>query len=630
MYRFPVLCRFELRERSRRRRSGRPAPDRVSSPRCSCSSPVWCSRRPRSRRRRPRPSTKIGWSQWGARAARPRASSPHPRATASRRSSSPRRTSSRPSDPIPTELNVFHVQHPRDDHRATRCCSSPATTWDPERIEESERNLRKQYIIAVARIVAGEGQGRRRRAARRHQGPLEPAPQQRVHPHRLAAPVPAPAPHRDELPRAQPAAGARLHHEARHHLARPESSPSGASSARAFYFRRGGRPRLQPPLRRAGGHLRHRVSFGRPLITLEQTVGRPPERLWNVGPRRLFRGARGVAARSPSGGTVPYEYDVREGDVELSGTRSSARNGRPSSPARSAGTPTSTRPRPRWASTRRAGSTSSRTRCRAPRARPTPPRRSSSSRPTTACCTTSSRTSSRRTGRWAPGSTRRCARRCRPSSPRRSFIEAAAAARYRFLATDNLLSLAVAGSTRFRPGDTPANQRLVFELREFSPKFEGGRVAWRLLVDLMRNDLDHRVLFLGGSNGLRGTLPEAFSGRNVIVSNLEWRLRPFEILSQWLALVAFYDVGAAYDVTPRLTHTLGFGLRLLAAALQQRGDPRRPGLRRRRRAPVARAHQRQLRQRHRAAAGASWTSRSERPLGLRQCARDGTARTLFG
>jgi hypothetical protein len=143
------------------------------------------------------------------------------------------------------------------------------------------------------------------------------------------------------------------------------------------------------------------------------------------------------------------------------------------------------------------------------------------------------------------------------------FIETAAAARYRFLARDNLLSLAAAGSVRFRPGDTPANERLVLELREFTPKFEGGRVAWRVLVDLVRNDLDHRVLFLGGSNGLRGTLPQAFTGRNTMVSNLEWRLRPFEILSQWLALVAFYDVGAAYDVTPQFTHTVGFGLRLL-------------------------------------------------------------------
>jgi outer membrane protein assembly factor BamA len=90
-----------------------------------------------------------------------------------------------------------------------------------------------------------------------------------------------------------------------------------------------------------------------------------------------------------------------------------------------------------------------------------------------------------------------------------------------------------------------------------------------VLIELSANDLDHRRLLLGGSTGLRGVLPEQLAGRNLILANVEYRARPFEILSSWLGLVLFYDVGSAFDETPAFIHTTGIGLRLLLPQLNR-------------------------------------------------------------
>ncbi len=465
-----------------------------------------------------------------------------------------------PSDPIPTELNVFHVRT-RETILAHEVLLAPGDTWDPALIEESERNLRKQYIIAVARVVAVKGTAggvgllvvtKDRWSLRLNSeftliGSL--LQYLRLRPTEM-----------NFLGRNQ--------YLALDFTMRLDTISLGQSFidrrlfGRELYF---GEEAALIFSRRSGAveGSTGTASFGRPLYSLQQTWAALLSGVWNVKRKRLFRGAREWQLDLPSGGTVPYEYDVREGDVELSGTRSFGAKWKTQLTGALGWYAHQYTPTPEVGADSEGGQYL---------VAHALPRTESATYATAALLffkadyrVLHDLESYQLSEDWQVGPRLYAAvRAAMPTFLAPSqFVEAAAAARYRFLAKDNLLSLAVAGSTRFRPGDTLANQRLVFELREFSPKFEGGRVAWRLLVDLMRNDLDHRVLFLGGSNGLRGTLPEAFSGRNVIVSNLEWRLRPFEILSQWLALVAFYDVGAAYDVMPQLTHTLGFGLRLL-------------------------------------------------------------------
>jgi hypothetical protein len=150
-----------------------------------------------------------------------------------------------------------------------------------------------------------------------------------------------------------------------------------------------------------------------------------------------------------------------------------------------------------------------------------------------------------------------------------SFVELSGAAHHRWLWADDLLAVSAAGTVRLRPGEAPVNQRLAAEVVNYSPHLFGGRLVTRVLLDLRWNDLDHRQVLLGGATGLRGAPPESQAGANLLLVNVEYRTRPFEAWASWLGLVFFYDLGSAYDRTPALTHTCGVGLRLLLPQLNR-------------------------------------------------------------
>ncbi len=164
--------------------------------------------------------------------------------------------------------------------------------------------------------------------------------------------------------------------------------------------------------------------------------------------------------------------------------------------------------------------------------------------------------------RWAPGFL----------SPAR-FVEGGASLRYRLYARDDLAMLTLAGGARFMPGnmDGPSlvNRHFAAELVNYSPEIGIGRIAFRVLVDLIYQDLNHRVLLLGGGNGLRGATPEVLSGRNQVLFNLEYRTLPIEFHTLHAGLVLFWDAGNLFGGVPTLdqpqglTHTIGIGLRTL-------------------------------------------------------------------
>lgn len=144
------------------------------------------------------------------------------------------------------------------------------------------------------------------------------------------------------------------------------------------------------------------------------------------------------------------------------------------------------------------------------------------------------------------------------------FIEVGGAARYRLYQADDLFTVSAAGGARIRPGTTVANERFAAEVLNYSPSFHGGRLVTRLLLDFRWNDLNNRQVLLGGSQGLRGTQAEQFSGRNMVLANVEYRTRPIAfVLGTYLGFVLFYDVGTAFDSVPLPQHTAGFGMRLL-------------------------------------------------------------------
>lgn len=149
------------------------------------------------------------------------------------------------------------------------------------------------------------------------------------------------------------------------------------------------------------------------------------------------------------------------------------------------------------------------------------------------------------------------------------FIEFGGSLRYRFYLADDLFTVTTAAAIRIRPGMESANRRVAAELSNYSPQFWGGRLVTRLLLDFKANDLDNRQLLLGGSTGLRGTYPEQFTGRNMLLANVEYRAKPIELWSNWLGIVVFYDVGSAFSSVPSLTHTVGIGFRLLLPQLNK-------------------------------------------------------------
>ncbi|MBS1149475.1 MAG: hypothetical protein H6Q89_1173 [Myxococcaceae bacterium] len=149
------------------------------------------------------------------------------------------------------------------------------------------------------------------------------------------------------------------------------------------------------------------------------------------------------------------------------------------------------------------------------------------------------------------------------------FVELGGALRYRWLAAQNLLTVSVAGSVRVVPGSEAVNRHVALEVVNASPPFEGGRLVTRVLLDVIKFDVNKRIQLLGGGNGLRGAPAESLSGRNLLLLNVEYRARAFELRTLFVGLVLFYDAGSAFDETIQVTHTLGLGLRILIPQFNQ-------------------------------------------------------------
>lgn len=154
-------------------------------------------------------------------------------------------------------------------------------------------------------------------------------------------------------------------------------------------------------------------------------------------------------------------------------------------------------------------------------------------------------------------------------SPSR-FVEAGGSARYRWLLGGDLLTVQAAAAARFVPGATGAgtdgpwvNQHLAFELHNVSPVLGPGRVMFRALVDLLANDLNNRRFLLGGGNGLRGAAAEQLSGQRMMLFNVEYRTLPVNLWTLHAGLVLFADAGSAFVDRPDFVYTVGVGLRAL-------------------------------------------------------------------
>ncbi len=157
-----------------------------------------------------------------------------------------------------------------------------------------------------------------------------------------------------------------------------------------------------------------------------------------------------------------------------------------------------------------------------------------------------------------------------PTFTNTHFVEAGASIRYRWLsANENVLTGTVAAAARFVVGGPVVNRHLAAELVNVSPPFEGGRLVTRFVFDVKKNDLDNRVVLLGGGQGLRGAGAELLKGKNLFLANIEYRTRAFELSTIFMGFVLFYDAGSAFDGRVNVTHTVGMGLRILLPQFNQ-------------------------------------------------------------
>jgi len=145
------------------------------------------------------------------------------------------------------------------------------------------------------------------------------------------------------------------------------------------------------------------------------------------------------------------------------------------------------------------------------------------------------------------------------------YAEVGTSLRYRLLRADALSSLTVAAALRrsFREAEGWTNRRWAVEAWQASPRVLGGRFVGRALLDVNVDDLEQRVSLLGGGNGLRGALVDAYAGQRVLLTNVEYRTAPLVVRTVHAGGVLFWDAGSAFERGPHFVHSVGVGLRLL-------------------------------------------------------------------
>jgi len=145
------------------------------------------------------------------------------------------------------------------------------------------------------------------------------------------------------------------------------------------------------------------------------------------------------------------------------------------------------------------------------------------------------------------------------------FTQLGVAARYRWRLGEALTTVSAAANIRRQLGESPGwnDRRWAAEYHQVSPKVLGGRFVARGVLDVNIDDLFDRVTLLGGGNGLRGARVDAYSGKRLLLVNVEYRTAPLVFRTVHLGGVLFFDSGSAFNRRPDMVHSVGLGVRLL-------------------------------------------------------------------
>ncbi|HMR09644.1 MAG TPA: BamA/TamA family outer membrane protein, partial [Polyangiaceae bacterium] len=146
----------------------------------------------------------------------------------------------------------------------------------------------------------------------------------------------------------------------------------------------------------------------------------------------------------------------------------------------------------------------------------------------------------------------------------RSMLGTFAAAGYTAPFGDGLLR-AIVSNTLELSSQEQTDALASANIRVVTPRIGLGRIVYdSVLLNRYENYLNERFT-IGGGTRLRGYPPQAFLGKDVVASNLEFRTTPVEILRSQVGAAFFYDVGDAFDGADdlRLKQSVGLGLRAL-------------------------------------------------------------------
>ncbi|MBL9039038.1 MAG: hypothetical protein JNG84_11020 [Archangium sp.] len=473
-----------------------------------------------------------------------------------------------PSDSWPLFLNWFHART-RESVIRREVLLAPGDTWTPARVMETERNLRRLFILAVVKVVpvTSPSGGVAALVVTKDRWSL-----------RLSNSFTLVGPLLQQLRLSLTeinfngwGQNASLDFQLRlDTLSFGQTFIERRLFGSRLYFGETASIILNRQTGKPEGTV-GTITFGRPVITLDQTWGFLATADWNLRRRRVFRGADIWQLEDPSsttGETVPLVYDVREISAEASVTRSFGRALKLDLTGALGGYTRQYAPPPGTLSDEQSAWL---TATYLPRSENVT-YASAYARAFPADFIILRNIDAFELSEdyqvgWLAQAGVRWAFPL-PFAPS-SFVEGAAALRYRLYRGDDLLTMTVAAGARARPGQSLANQHVAAEVSNYSPLVYGGRFVVRVLLDVIQNDLNNRQVLLGGSTGLRGAYAEQFTGRNLVLGNVEYRTRAIEILTTWFGLVAFYDVGSAYDVRPVLTHSVGIGLRVMLPHLNR-------------------------------------------------------------
>ncbi len=152
----------------------------------------------------------------------------------------------------------------------------------------------------------------------------------------------------------------------------------------------------------------------------------------------------------------------------------------------------------------------------------------------------------------------------------RNFMGVDGSVLYTLPVKDGLVRASVESITEAQADGLPDASIDAF-LHVVSPTALFGRFVWDThVLDRYRNYMN-QVSYLGGDTRLRGYPTQFFAGKDIVVSNLEFRTRSLDIWTAQTGLVAFYDEGDAFNAFAEMRPyaSVGFGARALFPQLDR-------------------------------------------------------------